>query len=245
MLLALANTGGPLPTGDLADAAGFESNTRQKVKYRMDTHLEPAGLVDEKSTPEMVGPDVARRWELTPEGRDFVDEHDLKTNVVSVEEAAERATEALEIAESFESSLHNQRVKLDRWKEKFQTVRDEFQTVVDVLTLMNPDDGDRIWIVTRNLNTIEQDLKPDIRALKSSVEQLQGDVDDLEQSAADLRDSHEEAVRRLDRLKDTVENLDTDVDTLAARLDEQESRLDDLETRMDRQEEGLLSKLSR
>ncbi|WP_136690064.1 hypothetical protein [Halorhabdus amylolytica] len=246
MLLALADTDQPLPTGELGEAAGFESNRRQKVKYRMDTHLEPAGLVDEQSPPEVVGPDVARRWELTSEGHDFVDEHDLKAKVVSVEEATERAVEALEIAESVETSLHNQRVKLDRWKEKFQSVRDEFQTVRDVLTLEESDDGDPVWIVNRNFNVIETEIKSDIREIETSLDQLREDIDGLDQSTADLRDDHEDLVadlhEHLNTLDDAVSKLDENFRDFADRVDDQEARLDDLEERMERQEEGLLSR---
>jgi uncharacterized protein YoxC len=96
-----------LSTPVLVAATGFDgSGAAEKVKYRLEEHLIPAGLVEEK---ERKKEQDTRKFRLTMGGKDWLDNHEELGYAATLGEAIETAEKAAEDAQSAKESVQNYR----------------------------------------------------------------------------------------------------------------------------------------
>lgn len=203
-------------SSELRDAAGIEH--AQSITYRINQHLEPAGLVDwvEEDAPGAAG--TRRLYRLTSEGREWVAEHrhdlvrptGLDETANAAQEARETAQKALDEAESAKNSVQSYRQKVARLKTR--------------VTGREDPDYDGFWDEKGHEQRID-----DLEDQQATLTQRVNDKANAQQAAdADLRSQSN--TDRLDDLDDALDQLDQRIDESASRDAEQDDRLDAIES---------------
>lgn len=223
-------------TGELVRAAGFEEGAYQKVKYRMEEHLIPAGLVRELPEESSRGPDRARRFTLTRDGSQWVSERfgDLG-KPATVDEAVEDAGEALKAANSAKESVQKYRKRVHRWQKKVKAVEED----VEELQRVHRTAWGESWEVEQlheKVDELSEGLE-EIEELEESVGEIEERVRVLEEEMRAVSEQHGELEKELTQLK---RYFDSHQEEATRERRELEDRIWKVEQR---QEEGLLSRL--
>lgn len=192
----------------LREAAELGQN--QQVFYRMDNHLLPAGLVEEKPREDRSpGHEQARQFRLTDRGIEWVDDHAGKIEHPATREETQRmATEARDDAASAKASVQNYRKKLSRMKSHVEDLVEELAEVdaqhahdyeqLDHFAHVADTAHHRAHENQRTLKDLQHAI--DDRAAAEDLEQLRDDLTTLDEKAAQQREEIEttlnEAVQR-------------------------------------------------
>jgi archaellum component FlaC len=235
MLLELSR--GEATTGELVAPGGFGEGEYQKVKYRMDEHLIPAGLVEEvpysgryehNSTP--------RQFALTRAGREWLREQDELGFPATVEAAVEDAGEALEAAESAKSSVQNYRKKLNRINKRTKALKkrvDEIETVHKGLfgeDWVVDQHSEAIQDIEGELDELSREDDDKIESIEGDLNALKGDIEDRVNPALSeleaLSEHWNDAHRDMESAKERVEALEAENEQLRARVEEIEQEME-------------------
>jgi NADH dehydrogenase/NADH:ubiquinone oxidoreductase subunit G len=192
----------------LRDVAELGQN--QQVFYRMDNHLLPAGLVEERAREDRPsGYEQARQFRLTECGADWVDDHAGEiARPATREETQQMAAEARDDAASAKASVQNYRKKLSRMKGHVEDLGDDLAE----MDAQHAHDYERVAEVEQRVKQAERQSiqnesaiekarnEVDTRATSEEVEQLREDLTTLDKNAAQRREEIEstldEAVQR-------------------------------------------------
>lgn len=187
----------------LRDAADLGQN--QQVFYRMDTHLLPAGLVEEKPRAERPhGYEEARQFRLTDRGADWVDAHASEIDRPATrEETQQMVVAARDDAASAKASVQNYRKKLSRLKTHVEDLGED----ISEIDRRHANDYDR-------LSAIEERAKKTQRWANANETAI-----DESQSALENRP--------------TVEAVEALRDTLATREETADERFEEIEATLE------------
>jgi NADH dehydrogenase/NADH:ubiquinone oxidoreductase subunit G len=178
-----------------------ELGQNQQVFYRMDNHLLPAGLVEEKAREERpTGYEQARQFRLTERGADWVDNHagDI-ARPATREETQRMAAQARDDAASAKASVQNYRKKLSRMKGHVDDLGDDLAE----MDAQHAHDYERVAEVEQRVKQAERQSiqnetaiekarnEVDTRASSEDVEQLRDDLVTLDENAAQRREEIE------------------------------------------------------
>ena len=190
ILLALEN-GDWKYSRHLCEPANLDDNG--KVAYRMEAHLIPAGLAEEKPRDDENDP---RQFKLTEEGQKQVEKYQRELEAPSTrEEIAEMAQEGYEAGTSAKKSVQEYRKKVSDIRVQLNDTRDTVGEIEHRQEVKGP-----------TVELIEERSDNN----KSRLERVEQEVEDLEESS----DSHAEA-----RL---VADLQSKLSELKARADRTE-----------------------
>jgi chromosome segregation ATPase len=186
ILATLAENDGWVYGSRLRDAADVTENTQ--VFYRMEEHLLPAGLVEERERePRSEGRQQPRQFRLTQAGAEWVDDHtDQIAQPATREEVQELAREGYEAATSAKESVQNYRKKLHRMKEQVEEVQDLQEQVEDVDTQTGYQQGAIDGIRQRSLQNEDahEEFADEIREI---VDRQREEIDTLQQTTSALQ----------------------------------------------------------
>lgn len=164
----------------LREAAELSQNTQ--VFYRVEEHLEPAGLVEEAARTGREGYVEPRRFRLTDEGKEWVTEQASALAVPATrEETQKKAGAAYEVAESARSSVQNYRKKVSRVKKRVEELDKA------VAEIGNRQQGTEMHQVTVSRRSSDNE---------EGLEELTERVEELERSIGDLEDETSSMMRR-------------------------------------------------
>lgn len=208
IILGALNTDEWMLGEPLRDAAELGQN--QQVFYRMDNHLLPAGLVEEKPRENRpTGYEQARQFRLTERGADWVDEHTGEiSRPATREETQQMATQARDDAASAKASVQNYRKKLSRMKGHVEDLGDDLAEIdaqhahdyeqLDHLARLAQKAHNRAHENQRTLKDLQHAI--DDRATSEDVEHLREDLTTLDKESAqqreEIEDELDEALQR-------------------------------------------------
>ena len=186
-------------SSSLREAGDLDENTQ--VFYRMEEYLKPSGLVVEAARSEE---GEARRFRLTEEGEEWVEEHaDEIQTPATREEVAELAHEGYKAGTSAKESVQNYRKKVNRLKNRLDETRDEIGEIterqekdartLDVLWQRSEDNRDRSKESRELLRELEESVE--VRATVGSVEGVSEDVSGVERRLATVESKQGGLVR--------------------------------------------------
>lgn len=188
----------------LREAADLGQN--QQVFYRMDTHLLPAGLVEEKPREDRSpGYEQARQFRLTDRGAEWVDDHAGEIARPATREETQRmVTEARDDAASAKASVQNYRKKLSRMKRHVEDIREDVAEVdrrhahdyeeIAHLGRVGEKAHNRAHENQRAINELREAL--DDHATVETVDDLRDDVNTDERALTTLEDNLNELAQQ-------------------------------------------------
>jgi chromosome segregation ATPase len=186
MLGTLAEKDGWVYGSRLRDAADVAENTQ--VFYRMEEHLLPAGLVEERDrAPREDGRQQPRQFRLTSFGVEWVEDHAEEiTRPATREEVQELAREGYEAATSAKESVQNYRKKLHRVKEQVEELQDLQEQVEDIDSQTGYQQGAITGIRQRSLKN-EDNHDEFADEMRETVERQREEIDTLQQTNSALQ----------------------------------------------------------
>lgn len=173
----------------LREEADLDENTQ--VFYRMEEYLKPSGLVMEAARTEER---EARRFRLTDEGEEWVEEYGEEVQVPATrEEVAELAQEGYKAGTSAKESVQNYRKTVNRLKNRVEDTRGDIEDIEERLR-KDSDTLDMVWRRSddnkdrskenRDRSETNQNLIQELqeeRATIASVDGVREDVSGVEQ----------------------------------------------------------------
>lgn len=183
-----------------------ELGQNQQVFYRMDTHLLPAGLVEEKPREDRSpGHEQARQFRLTDAGVEWVDDHAGEIERPATREETQRmATEARDDAASAKASVQNYRKKLSRMKRHVEDLGEDLAEIeaqhahdyeeIAHLGRVGEKAHNRAHENQRAINELREAL--DDRATVETVDDLRDDVDTDERALTTLEEDVNELAQQ-------------------------------------------------
>ena len=161
----------------LREAAELSQNTQ--VFYRVEEHLEPAGLVQEAARTGREGYVEPRRFRLTDEGKKWVEEQASALAVPATrEETQKKAGAAYEAAESARSSVQNYRKRVHRMKNE---VSELDEAVGEIGNRQRGTEMHQVTVSRRSAANEEA-----VEALAERVEKMEESIEDLEDEASSM-----------------------------------------------------------
>jgi len=236
MLLRLLEADGAVGTGDLTQPSGFEEGAYNKVKYRIDTHLKPAGFVTELVGRDESGRDGPRHFEITRVGERWVAEHqDQIGEVHSIAAAASEAAEALEAAESARDSVQSYRKKVSRLKGRVEDVEDD---IGDLEGRMEDAKEER-----QSIKMIAKYA----RGKATSGERLEAVAERVAATEEQIAETDEELAElqsRVSALEEGMEKLRAEQNRMVEDINESFGKIEKHLDRLNEEDSGVLDRLS-
>ncbi|KOX93245.1 hypothetical protein AMR74_16510 [Halorubrum tropicale] len=228
-------------TGLAAAAVGdVEDGALRRVRYRMDKHLISGGLayeVDSKGD--------ERIFELTPLGKQFLDEHrdavesvgvvrelaaDAETAAEQAERAAERVDGMLSRIQSVEGTAGAASREISNLKDEIgelqETVRDVKSNVSSVEYKVKSIKSDSKSARSMSLDAVKrsEEVEEEMDELRSEISEAR---DELTERIADLEERHqkftEETVKRVRDEQEFADDLELRIAVLEGRVDDVEA----------------------
>lgn len=185
MTLKALYKNGRCPTSTLREKTGCEKS--RKIRYRIDEHLRPVGLVEEVDREEHPGNDE-RVHRLTDAGRQWVDEH---------WDELDDYVERKEIADT-----HRQ---VSSRLDDVMTTFDQLSSRQDAADTAAEQANQRTITLETDLNAEIEDLHEEVDELTTKIERLEAGQDGLEEDVGDVRDDIDELDDRLSHVKEVAE----------------------------------------
>jgi methyl-accepting chemotaxis protein len=200
----------------LRDAAELGQN--QQVFYRMDNHLLPAGLVEEKAREDRpAGYQQARQFRLTERGADWVDEHAGEiARPATRGETQQMAAEARDDAASAKASVQNYRKKLSRMKGYVEDLGDDLAEI-DAQHAHDYERVDHLGRVAEKAHNRAHENQRTLKDLRHAIDD-RATAEDIEQVRDDLATVEQNAAQRLEEIEGTLD------ETVQRQAEAQQSR---------------------
>lgn len=179
-----------------------------QVIHRVESHLIPAGLIEEiEREARRGGTKDVRRFRLTEGGREWVEEHEeLIVEPVTVDEAREMAREAVKEAESAKGSVQSYRKKVYDLRRKLEAAEERIgeleeqeanqEEVIDMMwarykrVLPEPQMREAVGeMIEEELQGVAEERE--VREVETEVDETQRDVAAVEADVAELREELE------------------------------------------------------
>jgi phage shock protein A len=243
ILLRLLEADGAVGTGELTKASGFEEGAYSKVKYRIDTHLKPAGFVTELDDRTDSGWDGPRHFEITRTGEWWVaEQQDQLGELRTVDGIASDTAEALEAAESARDSVQSYRRKVYRLKRRVEDVEDDMDELDDRMDDVETER--QSMLMTLSIIHEESPTEEDLEAVAERVAATEESVAATEERVVETEKGLAELQSRVFELEEEVEQLAVDQCRIMEEINEAFEEIGRRLDQLDQEDSGILDRLS-
>lgn len=256
--LELLGSTNRLNTSELARSVGFKNSG--SAKYRLEEKLVPAGLV-ERIPPETDVGGAPVHWELTRDGRRWVDDNREDLEVPQTpEEAVDVAREAMNVAEETQSAAGTANEKTQKVREEFDDLEGEVKATLSAAcdardrAKSHADKAERVVDeLSREMGEMTADVAIDVA--EKEVAPVIDDLEDLEETvtrkfseASDERDQlsqafaelKEDVTERSEVNSQKIADLEEENDELQGELEELREDFETLRDEFEESQKGYL-----
>lgn len=240
-ILVALYEGQTLTTSELREWT--EAKNNQIVKYRIDEHLRPAGLVvknGEKKVRNGAHPSYV--WKLSyPDGREWVDAHleelEEPKTFEEVHEIAQSAHEAAQTAMDRVQDMEGGRGYVEKVRQELEGYLDDLADLEDMVeTAENAAENARAAYNQTQEN--QRDAAQAADDARRQADLIGGEIDSLRRDIDELESEHEDRADRLAERIEEVEDRQRDlgefVEDLEARQQQISDQLDNVQTAVDK-----------